>query len=90
MDSNNLKNANFDDYKLTPYLKKMIVFASGGYFLDGFLMTIIGIAMGPATEELGMTSWWQGAIGAAALIGMFFGGIFGGYITDPLAVKKCL
>nr|WP_295970115.1 MFS transporter [uncultured Bacillus sp.] len=73
-----------DDFELTPFLKKMILFASGGPFLDGYVLVIIGVALIQLEPELNLTAHWSAAIGAAALAGLFVGTALFGYITDKV------
>lgn len=71
-----------DDFELTPFLKKMILFASGGPFLDGYVLVIIGVALIQLQPELNLDAQWSALIGAAALAGLFIGTALFGYITD--------
>jgi putative MFS transporter len=71
-----------DDFEYTPYLKKLTLFASGGPFLDGYVLVIIGVALSQLAPELNLTAHWSALIGAAALAGIFIGSSLFGYITD--------
>ncbi|WP_371363930.1 Inner membrane metabolite transport protein YgcS [Sporomusa rhizae] len=71
-----------DDYELTPYLKKMIFFASGGPFLDGYVLVIIGVALAQLGPEMNLNAHWSALVGAAALAGIFIGTALFGYVTD--------
>lgn len=51
-------------------------------FSDGYSLGIIGVALSLAKGPLGLTSWWIGAVGAASLIGLFFGCLVAGSISD--------
>lgn len=77
-----------DDFELTPKLKKMILFASGGPFLDGYILVIIGVALTQIEPELGITSQQSALIGVAALVGLFLGTSIFGYLTDKIGRKK--
>ncbi len=59
----------------------------GGQFCDGFILGIIGITMLLAQKSLGLTSWWLGAIGAASLLGLFFGSLIMGVVADKIGRK---
>lgn len=72
----------FDDFELTPYLKKMILFSSGGPFLDGYVLVIIGVALAQLGPELHLDAHWSALVGAAALAGIFIGTALFGYVTD--------
>lgn len=71
-----------EDSPLTPFLKKLILFGSGGPFLDGYVLVIVGVALAQLGPHLQLTSAWTGAIGAAALAGIFVGTMFFGWVTD--------
>jgi putative MFS transporter len=71
-----------EEGQMTPFLKKLTVFCSGGPFLDGFILVIIGTALVQLKPLLHLNSTWSGLIGAVALAGLFIGGGFFGYVTD--------
>lgn len=71
-----------DEAPMNPFLRKITFFSSGGAFLDGYVLSLIGVALGLMTPHLGLTPEWSAAIGASALAGIFFGAILGGYLTD--------
>lgn len=71
-----------EDSPLTPFLKKLTVYTSGGPFLDGYILTIIGMALLQLGPQLHLDTFWTGLIGAAALVGLLVGGAIFGYVTD--------
>ena len=71
-----------DDSPMNRFLRKITFFSSGGAFLDGYVLSLIGVALTLMTPHLGLTPEWSAAIGASALAGIFFGAILGGYFTD--------
>ena len=71
-----------DDAALSHFHKKLAILSSGGPFLDGYILSIIGVAMIQLTPELGLTANEQGLAGAAALVGIFLGAFLGGWLTD--------
>lgn len=73
-----------DDAKMNRFLKKIIFFASGGSFLDGYVLAIIGVALVQLTATLSLSDVEVAATGAAALAGIFFGSLVGGRLTDAL------
>jgi putative MFS transporter len=60
----------------------LAIYSCGGPFCDGYILGIIAIALGALSSDIGLTAGWQGLIGAASLVGMFFGGCVFGYLTD--------
>ncbi|AKS34615.1 MFS transporter [Mycolicibacterium goodii] len=81
------KNVPIDDRPLTAFHKRLTVFSAGGPFLDGFALTIIGIALIGLVPALDMSTVDVGLVGASALIGIFVGGLVFGYVTDRVGRK---
>lgn len=71
-----------DDAPLSAFHKKLALYSAGGPFLDGFVLSIIGVALVQITPQLHLSDAWQGLIGASALIGIFLGAFVGGRLTD--------
>ncbi|MCG9482863.1 MFS transporter [Acinetobacter pittii] len=76
-----------EDIPLNSYHKKLTFYSSGGPFLDGYVLSIVGVVMMQMTNALSLTTFWQGMIAASALIGVFLGGFLGGWITDKYGRK---
>ena len=76
-----------DDGPLTAFHKRLTLFSAGGPFLDGYALTIIGIALVSMKPQFALDSVDIGMIGAAALVGIFIGGIVFGYVTDRVGRK---
>ncbi|MFD1212565.1 MFS transporter [Arthrobacter sp. GCM10027362] len=77
-----------DDAPLTRFHKKLTFFASGGPFIDGYALSIIGIALITMTPGLRLDTVEIGLIGAASLAGIFFGGAIFGWLTDKIGRHK--
>ncbi|MBE4717527.1 MFS transporter [Pseudarthrobacter sp. AB1] len=77
-----------DDAPLTNFHKKLTFFASGGPFIDGYALSIIGIALITMTPGLHLSTVEIGMIGAASLVGIFFGGAIFGWLTDKIGRHK--
>lgn len=71
-----------DDAPLSSFHKKLALFASGGPFLDGYVLSIIGVALVQISPEFGLSSAQEGLVGASALVGIFLGAFAGGWLTD--------
>ncbi len=71
-----------EQYRLTPFHTRLAIYSSGGPFLDGYLLSVIGVALVQITPALHLTTVWEGLIASSTLIGMFFGGALGGGLTD--------
>ena len=77
-----LPQLGIDTAPLTRFHRKLTVYSAGGPLLDGYVLGIIGLALTQITPQWQLGPSWQGALGASALIGLFLGGLLGGYITD--------
>jgi putative MFS transporter len=77
-----------DDAQMNPFLKKVVFFSSGGSFLDGYVLSIIGVALVELTGWLNLSAVDTAMIGASALAGIFAGSIVGGRMTDALGRRK--
>ncbi|QQE79110.1 MFS transporter [Alicyclobacillus sp. SO9] len=75
------KGTSIEDAPLTPFHQRLTVYSSGGPFLDGYTLSIIGVALTQLGPQLNLGPVWSGLIGASALVGLFIGGFFG-YLTD--------
>jgi len=72
----------FEDAPFTAFHRRIAVTGAGGQVADGYSLGIIGIALTLAKGPLGITSWWLGAVGAASLVGLFFGSLLAGALSD--------
>lgn len=77
-----------DDAQMNRFLKKIMFFSSGGSFLDGYVLSLIGVALIQLKPALGLTDVEVAATGAAALAGIFFGSLAGGRLTDALGRRR--
>jgi putative MFS transporter len=67
---------------------RLLIACCGGPFLDGYVMSIIGVALLGVAEQLHPTTTESGLIGAASLIGIFFGASVFGFLTDRIGREK--
>lgn len=77
----------FDDMEFTPLHRKIMLYASGGPFLDGYVLVIIGIALEQLKPALQLNAQWVGLTGAATLVGIFIGTALFGYVADLFGRK---
>ncbi|MFB6963039.1 MFS transporter [Streptomyces sp. NPDC056309] len=73
-----------DDAPLTRFHKKLTAYSSGGPFIDGYAIAVIGVAFTTLTPALDMTTGDKGLVAAASLVGIFVGGAVFGYVTDKI------
>ncbi|GAA1971558.1 MFS transporter [Amycolatopsis minnesotensis] len=64
------------------------MYAGGGEFCDGYILSIIGVALPLVTGTFSMSGTAAGVLGSASLVGMFFGGLIFGYVTDRIGRQK--
>lgn len=83
-----MTNTSIEDVPLNNFHKFLTIRSGGGSFVDGYVLSIIGVCLVQMTAALGLTSFWQGMIAASALIGIFFGGFVGGWLTSHLGRKR--
>jgi len=76
-----------DDIQPNRFHRLLTVRSSGGAFVDGYVLSIVGIAMPAFAPALGLTQLWEGMIAVAALMGVFLGGLLGGSLTDKYGRK---
>ncbi|TDD38181.1 MFS transporter [Actinomadura sp. KC06] len=72
-----------DDAPLTAFHRKLTMFCSGGPFLDGFALGVIGFALPQIADQWQLSGTWQGILAVAPLLGI--PAVVGvGYLTDRL------
>ncbi len=77
-----------EDVPLNNFHRLLTLRSGGGSFVDGYVLSIIGVALAHLSTSLALSSFWEGLIAASALIGIFFGGFLGGWLTDRLGRKR--
>lgn len=82
------ENISIEDAPLNGFHQLMTIRSGGGWVMDGYVLSIIGVAMTQFSNELNLDAFWQGMIAASALIGIFFGGFLGGKLTDIVGRRK--
>ncbi|MFC2996410.1 MFS transporter [Acinetobacter sichuanensis] len=76
-----------EEVPLNKFHKKLTIYSAGGPFLDGYVLSIIGVVMLQISSALHLTLFWEGLVAASALVGIFFGGFLGGWLTDKIGRK---
>ncbi|WP_342704964.1 MFS transporter [Burkholderia arboris] len=77
-----------EDVPLNGFHQLLTIRSGGGWLMDGYVLSIIGVAMVQFSAALSLTNFWQGMVAASALIGIFFGGFLGGWFSDRLGRQK--
>ncbi|MGA5505400.1 MFS transporter [Streptomyces umbrinus] len=74
--------SSLDDAPVSSFHRWIMVVAMGGPFCDGYLLGVMGVALGLITPALALDTLWTGLIAASVLVGVFIGGAVFGPITD--------
>ncbi|MBP0619041.1 MFS transporter [Cupriavidus consociatus] len=81
-------NVSIEDVPLNGFHQLLCVRSGGGWVLDGYVLSIIGVAMVQLSSALELDGFWQGMVAASALLGIFCGGFLGGLLTGHLGRQK--
>ncbi|MGH3144566.1 MAG: MFS transporter, partial [Rubrobacter sp.] len=73
-----------DDAPLNGFHLRVAAYTTGGFFVDGYILGMIGISLALLAPQLGLGAVWTGLIGASALAGIFIGGLVFGWMTDKV------
>lgn len=77
-------HAAIDEARFTRFHKKLVAACMGGPILDGYILSIIAIALIGVTADFGPSPLETSLIGASALVGIFLGAVFLGPLTDRI------
>lgn len=77
-----------DEAPTSRFHRKLLIACCGGPFLDGYVLSIIGVALIGIKDDLAPSTTEVGLIGAASLIGIFFGATLFGSLTDRIGREK--
>lgn len=85
-----MKNEMIDleDLEMNSVLWKITAFSSGGPFLEGYVLGIIGVALSLLGTDIELSNQMSGLLGIAALVGLFLGASVGGWLTDIIGRHK--
>ncbi len=86
----NNSNISVEDVPLNGFHQRLTVSVGGASLMDGYILSIIGIALVQMTANLQVTNFWQGMIATSALLGIFAGGLFSGWLTDKFGRRKVI
>lgn len=86
----NNSNISVEDVPLNGFHQRLTVSVGGASLMDGYILSIIGIALVQMTANLQLINFWQGMIATSALLGIFAGGLFSGWLTDKFGRRKVI
>ncbi|BCU70968.1 MFS transporter [Stygiolobus caldivivus] len=69
---------------------KSFYLSSGGFFLDGYDLSVISYALLFITKEMSLNAIEVGLVTAASLMGMGIGALIFGYLSDKVGRKKLM
>ncbi|WP_063771861.1 MFS transporter [Kitasatospora mediocidica] len=73
-----------DEAPYSAFHRRLALACSGGPLLDGYILSIVGVALIGMRPDLGLSTAAVSLIGASALVGMFVGGALFGVLTDRI------
>jgi len=84
----NNNNISIEDVPLNGFHQLMSIRAGGGWILDGYVLSIIGVAIVQFSQHLQLDTFWQGMVAASAMLGTFCSGFLGGWLTDIVGRRR--
>jgi putative MFS transporter len=77
-----------EDVPLNGFHQLMTLRSGGGWILDGYILSIIGVAIVQFSDYLKLDPFWQGLVAASAMLGTFCSGFIGGWLTDRIGRRR--
>ncbi len=71
-----------DNARYGPLHRRLLLYANAGLFCDGYILSSIGLAIPSLARHFHIDAFAVGLIGAATLLGIFFGAALFGALTD--------
>ncbi|MES4903568.1 MULTISPECIES: MFS transporter [unclassified Streptomyces] len=71
-----------EDSKLSGFHRRLTLYSAGGPFLDGLILSVIGVALTQVGPKWQLGGVWEGLLAASALVGLLVGGMVFGWVTD--------
>lgn len=73
-----------DDVPPVRFHYRIAALTGGGKFIDGYTLGILTIALAVLPPDFGMTPFYAGLVGSAALVGLFLGSLLLGPLADRI------
>ncbi|MGW0552268.1 MFS transporter [Streptomyces altiplanensis] len=80
--------ADGDARRVRRFETRIAVCAGGGEVCDGWVLGVVGAALPLARDDLRLSALETGLVGSASLVGLFFGGLVFGWLTDKVGRQK--
>lgn len=71
-----------DDARVSPFHRRLLLYANAGLFCDGYILSSIGLAIPSLTLRFHLDPLTTGWIGASTLLGILAGAVIFGPLTD--------
>lgn len=82
------KQVALDAVPFNRYHFKLVAYVSGCTLVTGYVIGSVSIALAVMQKQMDMSAVMSGLIGMGALLGMIFGSLVGGRLTDILGRKR--
>ncbi|MGW4332283.1 MFS transporter [Rhodococcus koreensis] len=82
------EGTSIENAALTPFQIRLAACAGGAGFIDGYVLSIFGVALIQIGPEFSLSPASKGAIAAVILVGIFFGGVVGGHLSDKFGRQR--
>ncbi|HEY1855819.1 MFS transporter [Acidocella sp.] len=76
-----------DSPKLRSFHRRLTILSAAGMFLDGFDLTVIAVALPFLVKKWAIGPGLTGVVASSAVVGMFFGALVLGHLTDRIGRK---
>ncbi|MHC6595164.1 MFS transporter [Arthrobacter sp. C152] len=77
-----------DELPFSRFHLKITAMTFGANFSDGFALGIIGAVLPALTDQMNLSGFWEGMLASSALIGLFFGSLFLGRVSDVIGRQR--
>ncbi len=84
----NNNTLSIEDVPLNNFHQLMSLRAGGGWILDGYVLSIIGVAIVQFSQSMQLNNFWLGMVAASAMLGTFCSGFLGGWLTDIVGRRR--
>jgi MFS transporter, putative metabolite transport protein len=77
-----------DDVPLNGFHCKIAGLTFGAHFTEGYALGTVGYALPSLGRQMGLDAVWNGLLGSSALVGIFFGSLVFGWLSDRVGRQK--